>query len=81
MNTKELLSLIALQHIPGIGSITAKRLVESIGSATQVFEYRTDLPTMIRKFNHRLSRRLTAHQPINALSENWTSLTSIILPA
>lgn len=43
MDNKELLSLIALQHIPGIGNITAKRLLENVGSATQVFEQRTEL--------------------------------------
>lgn len=47
MDNKEILSLIALQHIPGIGSITAKRLIESIGSATQIFEQRTELPGLI----------------------------------
>lgn len=47
MDQKELLSLIALQHIPGVGSITAKRLLEGVGSATKIFEYRTELPTMI----------------------------------
>lgn len=47
MDNKEILSLIALQHIPGIGSITAKRLIESIGSATQIFELRTELPSLI----------------------------------
>ena len=47
MDKKELLGLIALQHIPGVGSITAKRLVEGVGSAAQVFEHRTELPTII----------------------------------
>ncbi len=47
MDERELLSLIALQHIPGVGSITAKRLVEGVGSAAQVFEHRTDLVSII----------------------------------
>lgn len=47
MDNKELQSLIALQHIPGIGSITAKRLIENIGNATQIFERRTELPSLI----------------------------------
>jgi DNA processing protein len=47
MDSKELLSLIALQHIPGVGSITAKRLIEGVGSAAKIFEYRTELPSMI----------------------------------
>lgn len=47
MDQKELLSLIALQHISGIGNITAKRLVEHMGSATALFEQRTELPNII----------------------------------
>ena len=47
MDYKEIQSLIALQHIPGIGSITAKRLIENVGSATQLFELRTELPSLI----------------------------------
>ncbi len=47
MDNRELLSLIALQHIPGIGSITAKRLIEAIGSATALFEQRTELSSII----------------------------------
>lgn len=47
MDRKELLYLIALQHIPGVGSITAKRLIEAAGSATVLFEHRADLPTII----------------------------------
>lgn len=41
------MSLIALQHIPGIGSITAKRLIESVGSATRLFEQRTNLNDIV----------------------------------
>lgn len=58
MDRKELLSLIALQHIPGIGSITAKRLVEAAGSATILFEHRTDLPAMIPHIHHSLVNAL-----------------------
>lgn len=47
MNDKEIAALIALRHIPGIGNITAKRLVESAGSASLLFEHRTDLPSML----------------------------------
>lgn len=47
MNHQELQNLIALQHIPGIGSITAKRLLESMGSATQIFAQRTELPRLV----------------------------------
>lgn len=65
MDSKELLSLIALQHIPGVGSITAKRLVESIGSATLLFEQRTELPKLIPNVQPSLVKALdcpTAHR-------------------
>ncbi len=58
MEEKELLSLIALQHIPGVGSITAKRLVEGVGSATQVFEHRTDLPSIVAQVQPTLVKAL-----------------------
>lgn len=47
MDNKELSALIALQHIPGIGSITAKRLLESVESASQLFELRNELTDLI----------------------------------
>lgn len=47
MDTKEIQSLIALQHIPGIGCITAKRLIECVGSAAELFEHSADLPDLI----------------------------------
>lgn len=47
MDRKELSALLALRQIPGIGSITAKRLVESVGCASAIFERRTELPLII----------------------------------
>ncbi len=64
MDRKELLGLIALQHIPGIGSITAKRLIERAGSATKIFEHRTELPSIIPNIQPPLIKALdcpTAH--------------------
>ena len=58
MEEKELLSLISLQHIPGIGNITAKRLVEGVGSAAQVFEYRTELPSIVPQVQSALIKAL-----------------------
>ena len=58
MEQKELLSLIALQHIPGIGSITAKRLLEGVGCATRIFEHRTELASMIPNIQPALVRAL-----------------------
>lgn len=58
MEEKELLSLIALQHIPGIGSITARRLVEGVGSAAQVFECRTGLTSLVPQVQPSLIKAL-----------------------
>lgn len=65
MDQKELLSLIALQHIPGVGSVTAKRLLESVGSAARIFEHRAELPSMIPSIQPSLIKALdcsAAHQ-------------------
>ena len=64
MDTKELSALIALQHVPGIGSITAKRLVESVGSASFLFEHRRELRDAIPTIQPSLVNALdcpTAH--------------------
>ena len=58
MEEKELLALIALQHIPGIGSITAKRLLEAVGSAAKLFEHRVDLASMIPQVQPALVKAL-----------------------
>ena len=65
MEQMELLSLIALQHIPGIGSITAKRLLDATGSATALFEQRTELPSKYPEFRTSIIKHLdcpAAHQ-------------------
>ena len=65
MDKKELQSLIALQHIPGVGSITAKRLLDSVGSATKLFEQRRELTSLIPQIQPSLIKALdcpSAHQ-------------------
>lgn len=46
MNTDERISSIALTLCPGIGHISAKRLIDAMGSATEVFSHRKDLPDL-----------------------------------
>lgn len=58
MDNKELSALIALQHIPGIGSITAKRLVESVGSASFLFEHCKDLRELVPNIQSSLIQSL-----------------------
>ena len=47
MNREEQICSIALSLCEGIGHIGAKRLVESVGSATEVFAHRKELPSLI----------------------------------
>ncbi|MEL5893596.1 DNA-processing protein DprA [Bacteroides sp. GD17] len=47
MNSDERVSSIALTLCPGIGHIGAKRLIDGIGSAAQVFHQRKELPELL----------------------------------
>lgn len=44
MNTDERICSIALTLCPGIGHIGAKRLIDTAGSAAEVFRLRKELP-------------------------------------
>lgn len=47
MNSNEQLAALALTLCPGVGHIGAKRLVDAMGSATEVFARREELPRLI----------------------------------
>lgn len=51
MNNDERLCSIALTLCPGIGHIGAKRLIDAIGSAVDVFGYRKELPERLLGVN------------------------------
>jgi len=51
MNNDERLCSIALTLCPGIGHIGAKRLIDAIGSAVDVFGYRKELPERLPGVN------------------------------
>lgn len=51
MNDDERICSIALTLCPGIGHIGAKRLVEGMGSAVEVFRRRTELPGLLPGVN------------------------------
>ena len=78
MDNEELSALIALQHIPGIGSITAKRLVESVGSASFLFEHRKDLRDLVPNVQSSLLSALDCRQHIIVQSRSWSLFISII---
>lgn len=46
-NTDERISSIALTLCPGVGHIGAKRLIDAIGSASEVFRLRRELPDLL----------------------------------
>lgn len=57
-NEEEQIYSIALTMVPGIGHIGAKRLIEGMKSATDVFRYRKELSERIPGVNERISAAL-----------------------
>ena len=55
---------IALTQIPGVGHIGAKRLVDGMGSATDVFRYRTELPDRLPGVNRAVVAALDSPQAL-----------------
>lgn len=45
--TEECICSMALVQIPGIGAVGARKLVSALGSASDVFRYRTELPERV----------------------------------
>lgn len=64
MNEDECLFSIALTQIPGIGHIGAKRLIDSIGNATEIFRSRKELPTLIPGLNPSIVEALDCPEAI-----------------
>lgn len=54
MNHDEKLNALALTSIPGLGTTTACLLVNALGSATEVFNCRKELPTLIPGISNKL---------------------------
>lgn len=50
MSEQETVAMLALGFTPGIGSVSAKRLIEQLGSATEVFARRQELPRLVPGF-------------------------------
>ena len=58
---EECICSIALTQIPGIGHIWAKKLLDGVGNAVDVFRYRKELPDRLPGVLHRslnLQRRI-----------------------
>lgn len=57
-NRQEHLATLALGLVPGIGTTSAKRLIEAMGSATALFERRLELPQLISDVGDRVCEAL-----------------------
>lgn len=55
MTEDQLISILALQHVPKIGATTAKKLITHCGSAEAVFKEKTEnsTKTVVCCFNRR----------------------------
>ena len=58
MSEQEIVAMLALGFTPGIGVISAKKLIEQFGSATEVFAHRTELPRLAAGFPDHLAEAL-----------------------
>ncbi|GCB33367.1 DNA-processing protein DprA [Bacteroides faecalis] len=63
-NEEEQIYSIALTMVPGIGHIGAKRLIDGMKSATDVFRFRKDLPDRLPDVNERIIKALDCPQVI-----------------
>lgn len=62
---------IALTLIPGIGHVWAKKLVDGMGSATDVFRLRKELPERLPGVNQRLVEALDSVQSLDRAAREY----------
>ncbi|MDR0891289.1 MAG: DNA-processing protein DprA [Mediterranea sp.] len=62
ISEEEQINAIALTLVPGIGHIGAKRLMEGVGSATDIFGRRKELPTLLPGVSPRVAEALDCPQ-------------------
>lgn len=84
MNEEELISLMALTKIPGLGSIGAKNLLTAVGDAATIFRERTKLTELVPGVNERLVKALDtpaaftrAQEELRFVQENHITCISI----
>ena len=68
---EERICSIALTQIPGVGHIGAKRLVDGIGSAADVFRYRTELPDRLPGVNQAVVAALDSPQALKRAEQEY----------
>ena len=80
-NEQEQIYSIALTMVPGIGHIGAKRLVEGMKSATDVFRFRKELAQRLSGVHERVSGALDCPSILSVLNRNLYSCKRIISSA
>ena len=68
---EERICSIALTQIPGVGHIGAKRLVDGMGSAADVFRYRTELPDRLPGVNQAVVAALDSPQALKRAEREY----------
>ena len=62
---------IALTQIPGIGHIWAKKLLDGVGNAVDVFRYRKELPDRLPGVNSRVVEALDCPQALSRATQEF----------
>lgn len=84
MTQEEIISLIALSQIHGLGPIGIKNLIKVLGSATEVFKNRENLPDLVPGIHKRLINALDcpdafkrAEKELNFIQKNHIECISV----
>ena len=70
-NREECICSMALVQVPGVGSIGARKLVNALGSATDVFRRRLELPELLPGVNKHLVDALDNQQVFDKAEHEW----------
>lgn len=68
---EECICSIALTQIPGIGHIWAKKLLDGVGNAVDVFRYRKELPDRLPGVNSRVVEALDCPQALSRATQEF----------
>lgn len=71
MESKEILYLLALQKVKGIGSINAKKLIAHLGSAQAVFTEKRSVLTKINGFGPNLLKDVNTSEILEKAAIEW----------
>ena len=71
VSAEECICSIALTLIPGIGHIGAKKLLDGVGNAVDVFRYRKELPDRLPDANSRVVEALDCPQALSRAAQEF----------